>query len=491
MNGKDLADAIGLIDDRYLEECSNLLPDKKIKLHKKMSWGRIAAMVAVLPLIAVLLFVFSVPVLAASGNRTAYDVLYVVSPSSAQVLKPVRQKSEDQGIQMEVVSCNVTENEMSAYISIRDVSEDRIDETTSLYDSYGIRFAGSSYSSSCRRISYDADRREMTFLVKLWWDDSVSVPIGDKVTFFVNELRTNQEEMTEYEIKIPEEALISEAKSKTVIWTGAGGNSAASSEDTRTVEVLDIDGTLSTPLDGVRIIGAGVIAGKVHLQIAYDDPLKTGGHARFPAEMYECSYYWFNDDQTVMYQEYILTEQVLSDGARLKADFWSYDTAIKGRWEVTFRIPEPAQHTNTEAVMDEKPYDTEQPFVFSCFPSGHAGGGISRGYNAVKHQGIDIWGLPGIDILAVADGKVAETGYQEDGWGYYVILDHGNGYYTVYAHCESILVQQNETVNAGESIATMGDTGNATGTHLHFELHDKTGTAIDPAQLLSEVDPYH
>ena len=91
MNGKVLADAIGLIDDRYLEECSNLLPDKKIKLHKKMSWERIAAMVAVLPLIAVLLFVFSVPVLAASGNRTAYDVLYVVSPNSAQALKPVRQ----------------------------------------------------------------------------------------------------------------------------------------------------------------------------------------------------------------------------------------------------------------------------------------------------------------------------------------------------------------------------------------------------------------
>lgn len=86
-----------------------------------------------------------------------------------------------------------------------------------------------------------------------------------------------------------------------------------------------------------------------------------------------------------------------------------------------------------------------------------------------NHDGIDIGGAMDTPILAAATGTVKLSQWV-DGYGYYILLEHENGYQTAYAHCNRLLVNAGDWVRQGETIAQMGSTGNSTGPHLHFEV---------------------
>ncbi len=96
------------------------------------------------------------------------------------------------------------------------------------------------------------------------------------------------------------------------------------------------------------------------------------------------------------------------------------------------------------------------------------------------HHGIDICvsgGTEGKDIIAAQSGKAMTVGYGHWSMGNYIILDHGNGLFTAYYHCSTILISQGQTVKQGQVIAKAGHTGNTTGPHLHFEVRtNKNGT---------------
>lgn len=97
------------------------------------------------------------------------------------------------------------------------------------------------------------------------------------------------------------------------------------------------------------------------------------------------------------------------------------------------------------------------------------------------HTGFDISGsgVNGKTIVAANSGTVAFVKYGTTGYGRYLIVDHGGGYTTLYAHCSEILVEVGDTVSRGESIAKVGSTGWSTGPHLHFEVR-VNGTAQNP-----------
>jgi len=85
------------------------------------------------------------------------------------------------------------------------------------------------------------------------------------------------------------------------------------------------------------------------------------------------------------------------------------------------------------------------------------------------HNGLD-YGLPnGTPVLQAADGMVLKTGYEEKGYGHYVIVQH-NGFQTLYAHLQVSFCSKGTTVKAGEVIGLSDNTGFSTGSHLHFEL---------------------
>jgi murein DD-endopeptidase MepM/ murein hydrolase activator NlpD len=85
------------------------------------------------------------------------------------------------------------------------------------------------------------------------------------------------------------------------------------------------------------------------------------------------------------------------------------------------------------------------------------------------HTGLDIAGPSGTTIIAAADGTVVSASYQ-GGYGNFVVINHGNGLVTRYAHCSSLLVRAGQYVSRGEAIAKRGSTGHSTGPHLHFEV---------------------
>ena len=101
------------------------------------------------------------------------------------------------------------------------------------------------------------------------------------------------------------------------------------------------------------------------------------------------------------------------------------------------------------------------------------------------HSGIDIDGYKkeGYSIIA-ADGGTVVTSSYNSGYGNYVIIDHGNGYKTLYAHMSGSAVSTGSTVTQGQTIGYLGATGRATGTHCHFEVF-KDGSRIDPEQFFS------
>jgi murein DD-endopeptidase MepM/ murein hydrolase activator NlpD len=89
---------------------------------------------------------------------------------------------------------------------------------------------------------------------------------------------------------------------------------------------------------------------------------------------------------------------------------------------------------------------------------------------STNHYGIDIAGDTGHSIWAVDDGVVVYSGWSYSGYGNLVVIDHGNDWQSLYAHLDTIYVGCGESVYQGAVIATMGNTGNSSGSHLHFEL---------------------
>lgn len=102
------------------------------------------------------------------------------------------------------------------------------------------------------------------------------------------------------------------------------------------------------------------------------------------------------------------------------------------------------------------------------------------------HAGIDIDGDSGDPIRAAASGTVLKAG-MDGRYGRRVVLDHGDGLFTLYAHASKLLVQEGDQVRAGEEIAEVGRSGNAHGTHLHFEVR-RDGRAVNPLPYLKAGD---
>lgn len=104
------------------------------------------------------------------------------------------------------------------------------------------------------------------------------------------------------------------------------------------------------------------------------------------------------------------------------------------------------------------------------------------GWRVDLHRGIDIAVDEGTPVRAMSRGRVAFAGTMS-GYGYVVILDHGGGLRTLYAHLSALGVEAGQEVDGGAVIARSGSSGSATGPHLHFEVLQR-GQAADPVPLL-------
>lgn len=111
-------------------------------------------------------------------------------------------------------------------------------------------------------------------------------------------------------------------------------------------------------------------------------------------------------------------------------------------------------------------------------------GSITQKYGPY-HTGTDIANHAGPAVNATQRGTVVRAGWNAGGYGNYVVIDHGNGYKSLYGHMlnGSVLVHEGQEVQQGQRIGTMGSTGRSTGTHLHFEVFWQ-GKRMDPMSVL-------
>jgi murein DD-endopeptidase MepM/ murein hydrolase activator NlpD len=104
-------------------------------------------------------------------------------------------------------------------------------------------------------------------------------------------------------------------------------------------------------------------------------------------------------------------------------------------------------------------------------------------WSSGRHTGLDFAAPMGTTIMAVDDGKVVAAG-PAGAYGNMIEVAHGDGTRSLYAHLSSIDVKKGQKVSRGEHIGALGNTGNSTGPHLHFEI-SKKGTPVDPAKFLN------
>lgn len=110
------------------------------------------------------------------------------------------------------------------------------------------------------------------------------------------------------------------------------------------------------------------------------------------------------------------------------------------------------------------------------------GGPVLTGFDELKNKGLDIGGAAGDPVLAAADGRVVYVGAGLRGYGNLIILKHNNTYLTAYAHNQSMLIKEDQTVQKGQKIAEMGSS-DADRVKLHFEVR-RQGKPVDPAKYL-------
>lgn len=111
-------------------------------------------------------------------------------------------------------------------------------------------------------------------------------------------------------------------------------------------------------------------------------------------------------------------------------------------------------------------------------------------YKVMKfHEGVDFSAPEGTEIYATGDGEITKVRKSKRAYGNSVLVDHGFGYQTFYAHCKEILVKKGQKVKRGQVIAIVGNTGKSTAPHLHYEVK-KNGKPIDPINyFFNDITP--
>lgn len=143
-----------------------------------------------------------------------------------------------------------------------------------------------------------------------------------------------------------------------------------------------------------------------------------------------------------------------------------------------------AQKSATRATKDAVigPVPADWPYGSGRF-TWPVYGWLSQGYR-FDHRAIDVAAPQGTPITAADRGVVLRAGWNNQGYGRFVIIDHKIDYVTLYAHLDRVLVNEGDIVGQGQVIGTVGSSGNSTGPHLHFEIRD-FGRLTNPLALLT------
>ncbi len=343
-----LEEALKNIDEKYIDEA---LDDIGRKRSVKRALLRATAVAAALVIASVGALTGAV----ALGSMTAYRVVHKILPEFAEGLTPVHETCEDQGIRMTVEGVKIEGGSAEVLVSLTDLTGDRVDETTDLFDSYTIHSTADG-SYGCVAIDYDKKTKTKTFMIYIDQDEPIR---GDKLDFSVRSLLTGKAD-EKYRLPEIKNAIPAVRKTKTVSMVNTRGASLGEKYGgwdfdaweayEQSVKLLDPDpDQMFSPTDGVTVTAWGWVDDQLHVQVLYDDISRLDNHG----------YVYFEGGQTInpdfdisfwdkdhvnSYEEYVFEDivpQDLTDGS-----FWGRfvttppDGQINGRWNVSIILKE-------------------------------------------------------------------------------------------------------------------------------------------------------
>ena len=336
MNGNELLDKMELIDPAYIE-AADAQPNARRRV--RIKGGALAACICLAITIAVPAMAATIPAF--------YDVLYRISPVTAQFFRPVQRSCEDNGVRMEVEAAYIHEDTAQIYISMQDLAGVGLDKTTDLFDSYRIHtpFGSEGY---CQLSSFDPDTKTATFLIAIRQRNGQNIS-GDKLTFSVRKLLFNKQSTIGVVENVDLASMDINTQTQIVRPRGVSAiDFAVKSDAHKDYTVLKPDGAIASPADGVTLTGIGYVDDCLHIQVYYADILNTDNHgevylfnsstgARIAANG---SIAFFDDAKTGSYEDYIFTDvskDTLGDYV-LYGDFTTASPALEGNWSVTFPL---------------------------------------------------------------------------------------------------------------------------------------------------------
>lgn len=299
---------------------------------------------AAIPAAALLVCLLLASQVMAANGLTVYDLMYLVSPAVAQRFQPVRERCENNGIRMEVVSTAVHENIVEVYVTLQDLTGDRVDETTDLFDSYSIHRAYDC-AARCERVGYDAETGTATFLITIeeWENEKI---LTSKLTFSVDCFLSRKAALEDVPVPL-DLTEVGEGESlaaEDLGWISGRGGLEAGTAD----RVLVPGETLYTPAENLYITAMGYVDGRLHIQMMTDQKLTLDPHGycylvtregeRISAAE-SLSTMAEEEGRRLDYQDFIfdIAPEDLAQ-CTLYGSFWSSGLNTEGPWQVTFPL---------------------------------------------------------------------------------------------------------------------------------------------------------
>ena len=351
--------------NNYVKPSSELVNKvKKLSNTRKNKFNRVLLKPAIVMMTLIITYC-SMPVLAANVP-IIYNLMYQVSPSVAQYFMPVQKTCESNGIEMEVVSTYIKDDTVQIYITLKDLKENRVDETTDLNDSYNINRAFECSVGHCENIGFDENTGKATFLITITNNEKRKIN-GEKLTFMMNNFISHKKKWEEIKLPISTEQAESNIKTQRIWLSGISTINDKykylynQNEELVIIPNKDID----FGVNDMSITGIAYLDNKLHIQISAKNNFKIDNHGEIylknietnekrvsdynlgfilgkKGDKYEDSakYYTHNENRRD-FTEYVfdISKEELKN-YDIYGDFVAGGLNTEGNWKITFPLEE-------------------------------------------------------------------------------------------------------------------------------------------------------
>lgn len=338
MKTREIDEALTDIDSKYILETVDMVGSKKKVITFRK---RVSQLVASVAIVAVVM-ASGLSAVVAAGNIKAYDMLHSVYPQVAEKLTPVQQSCVSEGIELSVEAVNVHDDSAEIYVALKDLEGERIDETTDLFDSYGIETSADQIGG-CEFISYDEETKTATYLIFIQNMHGEKIE-GEKLKFSLTNLLLKKNYTTMKFDSLSAIPFCQETElidGKRIYAMGGTGDWSFSSDY---YAIKSNENNAFEPVNKIKFLGYGFVDGKLHIKKVCEGMLEYDNHVFLYLEngnekIEEEMSFDYDDENGNRCTECVFdVSESEIDNYKLCGDFVTCDTNLAGDWELSIVV---------------------------------------------------------------------------------------------------------------------------------------------------------